>query len=113
MNLTTPSEQANKLVDQAAQSAREALLGSQRLAQSALDGASRQLDHAGEQAGALAHRATEALRRSSQQVRNRAHQAGDSTLGYIREEPVKALLIAAAAGAGLTLLLRWMAHSRD
>lgn len=45
-------------------------------------------------------------RNVSQNVKEKALQAGDSTVGYIKDEPVKAVLIAAAAGAALALLLR-------
>jgi ElaB/YqjD/DUF883 family membrane-anchored ribosome-binding protein len=60
----------------------------------------------------LARRATEAWQRSSQQIKDRAHQAGDTTLVYIRDQPIKAVLIAAATGAALTVLLRWLARDR-
>ena len=113
MNINTPGDQANKFVDQAAQSAREALLGGQRLAHATVDGASRQLDLASEKADALAHRASEALHRGTKQLRERAHQAGDSTVGYIRDEPVKAVLMAAATGVAFAVLLRWLARNRD
>jgi ElaB/YqjD/DUF883 family membrane-anchored ribosome-binding protein len=39
------------------------------------------------------------------QVRDQAMRASDGTLNYIKDEPVKAMLIAAAAGAALMALL--------
>ena len=63
------------------------------------------LELAGEQASALAQRGVDAVRDRSLQVRDQALRASDSTLNYIKDEPVKAVLIAAAAGAALMALL--------
>ncbi|HSB25740.1 MAG TPA: hypothetical protein VLE94_21780 [Burkholderiaceae bacterium] len=63
------------------------------------------LARAGEQASALAQRGVDAVRERSLQVREQALRASDSTLNYIRDEPVKAVLFAAAAGAVLTVLV--------
>ena len=60
-------------------------------------------------------RSAEALRETSAQVRERALRAQDSTVGYIRDEPMKAILIAAATGAALMALIGLMgrSHRRD
>jgi ElaB/YqjD/DUF883 family membrane-anchored ribosome-binding protein len=63
------------------------------------------LERAGDQAGALAHRGAGAVRAGTQQLRAQAARASDSTLGYIKDEPIRAVLIAAAAGAALVVLL--------
>jgi ElaB/YqjD/DUF883 family membrane-anchored ribosome-binding protein len=63
------------------------------------------LARAGEQASALAQRGVDAVRDRSLQVREQALRASDSTLNYIKDEPVKAVLIAAAAGAALMALI--------
>ncbi len=79
------------------------------------DGATAMLDassHAADQAmngladGAqnLADRANDLLRHSSAQLRRQAEHARDATRGYIEHDPLKAVLIAAAAGASLMLL---------
>ncbi len=68
---------------------------------SVLDQASAALD----QAEALTHRGVEAVRDGVQQVRSKAHNLGDHTVSYIKDEPVKSVLIAAAAGATLMGLL--------
>ena len=57
-----------------------------------------------EQISALAQRGMDAMREGGQQVRQKAHQAGDATVDFIREEPVKAIVIAAAAAAGAALV---------
>jgi ElaB/YqjD/DUF883 family membrane-anchored ribosome-binding protein len=63
------------------------------------------LSRASEQAGALVHRSAEALRDTTHQLRQSALRASDNTVDYIREAPVKSMLIAAAAGAALTALI--------
>ena len=70
------------------------------------------LHRASEQVSALTQRGMDAMREGSQQVRLKAHRAGDATVGYIRDEPVKAIAIAAAAGAALVLLLGLLTRSR-
>ncbi len=79
------------------------------------DGATSMLDattHLADQAlNSLTHEAQNLAQRSSQllhdgsaQVRKQAEQARDATRGYIQHDPLKAVLIAAAAGATLVLL---------
>ena len=63
------------------------------------------LERAGEQAGALAQRSADAVRERAQQLRAQTTRVSDGTLNYIKDEPVKAVLIAAAAGAALVALL--------
>ena len=47
----------------------------------------------------------DAVRDSSAQLREKATQVSDATAGRVRDEPLKAVLIAAAAGAGLMALV--------
>lgn len=57
------------------------------------------------QAGdALARRSATALREGSQQLRDRAQATTERGIGYVRDEPIKAVLMAAAAGAVLMAL---------
>lgn len=70
------------------------------------------LTRATEQVGELAQRGVESVRITSQRLRDSAQRASDNTLGYIRAEPVKATLIAAAAGAALMALLALLSRSR-
>lgn len=122
--ITNPSEPTNRTVDAAAQSADSVIKSTQRMANSALDGLSHGVkdlqDHAtplvnraAEQAASLAHRSLEAARDGSQKLREQAQHASDSTLGYIKHEPVKAVLIAAATGAVLMALIGLMNRSRN
>jgi ElaB/YqjD/DUF883 family membrane-anchored ribosome-binding protein len=64
------------------------------------------------QAAELAQRGVQAVRDSSEQLREKAAHAGDRTVGYIRDEPVKAMMIAAATGAALMALLGLLTRSR-
>jgi ElaB/YqjD/DUF883 family membrane-anchored ribosome-binding protein len=48
-----------------------------------------------------------------QQVRDTATQASDSIIDYTRTNPVKALMIAAAAGALLLTVIKVLTPSRD
>jgi ElaB/YqjD/DUF883 family membrane-anchored ribosome-binding protein len=52
-------------------------------------------------------------REAASRLRLRASQASDRALAYVKDEPVKTLLIAAAAGALLMGLLTLMARSDD
>jgi X-X-X-Leu-X-X-Gly heptad repeat protein len=81
-----------------------------------VNAAASSLSHAGEQASHLATdlatRGAQALRDGSNQLQDRAsqlqHQAqrgAESTVTYIKEEPLKAMLMAAASGAVLMGLI--------
>jgi len=73
------------------------------------------MESANEQVTEMAQRVVEAVRESSEQLQDKAAAASDSTVKYIRDEPVKSLLIAAATGAVLMALanLMWRARTRD
>ena len=45
------------------------------------------------------------------QLRDQAVRASDKTVGYIKDEPMKAMLIAAAAGAALMALVALLGRS--
>jgi ElaB/YqjD/DUF883 family membrane-anchored ribosome-binding protein len=64
-------------------------------------------------AGRGAARGMEAVRDTSQQLRERAQQAQDMTVAYVKDEPIKAMLIAAATGALLMGLISLLGRSRD
>ena len=119
-----PFEQSNALVDQAAASADRAIKSTQRVANDALDSlsgsvhelrdqAAPALNRSSEQIAALAQRGVDAVRNRSQQLRDKALRASDTTVGYIKDEPVKAMLIAAATGAALMALLGLLTRSRN
>jgi len=107
---------AKSMVDTAAQTAEQAIRSSQRAANQAVDrytdgvksvrahtGAA--LDGLADGAGQLTQRGLEAVREGSHRLRETSRHAADTTVGYIRDEPVKSMLMAAAAGATLLALM--------
>ena len=111
---STPS--IHPVADRAAQSVDQAMQSTQRVADQAIDTlASTAHDlrqqvsplfaRAGEEASAWAHRGMDTMSDRSLQLRDQALRASDGTVSYIRDEPVKAVLIAAAAGAIAVALL--------
>jgi len=104
------SPSMHPIADTASESIEHAVQSSQRVADQTLDKlsstvrdirqqASPLLERAGEHAGALARHGMDVVRDRSLQVRDRALRATDGTVNYIKDEPLKAVLIAAAAGA--------------
>lgn len=86
MSYNPTTDASNSLMAHAVQSADEAVQSTQRLANQAVNGVTNSFQSAGKQ------------------VRDSAHLASDKTVAYIREEPVKSMLIAAATGAALAVL---------
>ena len=62
------------------------------------------MDGVAQDAAGLMQRSSTALHERSEQLKAQAQQARDMTVGYIQQEPLKAVLMAAAAGAALVLL---------
>ena len=118
-----PFSQANNLADEASQSADGAIRTTQRMANEALTTLSDKVHEARDQAAPvinrvaakaeeLARRSADAVRDTSQQVKERAYRASDATVGYIKDEPVKSILIAVAAGAALMALFSLLGRDR-
>jgi ElaB/YqjD/DUF883 family membrane-anchored ribosome-binding protein len=121
---TKPFSQANNLADQAAESADSAIGTTQRMANEALsslsdkvldvrDQAAPVINRVAAKAEELARRSADAMRDRSQQIKEQAYRAQDMTVGYIKDEPLKAILIAAAAGAALMALVQLLTRDRD
>jgi ElaB/YqjD/DUF883 family membrane-anchored ribosome-binding protein len=87
----------NELADRVGQNAEHALHTTQRLVGQAED---------------LSRRGLERVRQAGTAVREQATRMGDQTVGYIKEEPLKAVLMAAAAGAFTALLVGWATRTR-
>ena len=128
MNTVSPStstplgQQGQDMADKAAGTAQSAIGSTQRAADSALNTLSSKVDDLKNQAApminkvstqaqAAAQRGIEAVRDTSQQLRERAMRASDSAVGYVKDEPIKAMLIAAATGAVLMGLVALMSRS--
>lgn len=122
-----PSNQdtaTNTLTEKANQSAQDAIKSTQGLVSDALNDltdraenlrndAKPVIDRVGRQASAMAQRGADAIRDRSQQLRDSARQASDRAADYIRDEPVRSVLMAAATGAALMGLVALLARSSD
>ena len=60
----------------------------------------------------LKHRSVEAARNAKATVQDQAQRASDRTVGYIRDEPMKSVLIAAAVGAAALALAHMLTRDR-
>lgn len=63
------------------------------------------LSSAATQADELARKGVEHARRANSAIRATALETGDRTVAYIRDQPIKSVLFAAAAGALITMAL--------
>ena len=124
MDTDNPLDQPNVFANRTAQSADQAIKATQRVANDALDTLAGSVEDMRQQAAPLLNRATQqvntlaqqgmdTVRDTSQQLREQAQRATESTVSYVKEEPVKAMLIAAATGAALMALVSLMSRSRD
>lgn len=121
-NANAVGEAASDLAHSAARGTEHAISATQRVTQRAADTVQNKLDslrdslpsaisRAGQQADELTRAGIERARSASTAVREKAAQSGDQMVTYIRDEPVKAVLVAAAAGALTAVLLGWLNRS--
>ena len=61
----------------------------------------------------LTNRSIERAREMSLALRDRASNAGNNTIGYVREQPLKTVLVAVAVGAAIAVLARLLTQRRD
>jgi ElaB/YqjD/DUF883 family membrane-anchored ribosome-binding protein len=117
------SQSANNLADQATQGTDSAIASTQRVANQALSSLSDKVQDARDQAAPvisrvaskaeeLARRGAEAMRERTDYVKDRAYRASDATVGYIKDEPLKSILIAAVAGAAVMALITLLSRDR-
>ena len=105
MSETTPIQAASTLIDRATQRSDEAIQAGADAAHQALEGLSQSARQLQADAGHLSQRGLDALHNATSAARNQARVAGERTVSYIQDEPVKAMLMAAATGAALMALL--------
>ena len=105
---TTSSDHFNR----AAASLKAAERDAQAAIDSAVDGLSSAygeakplLSRASQRAREMAHDGYDAARERAAALRDRSQQAVESTRGYVQDEPIKSLLIAAAVGAAVIALV--------
>ncbi len=112
----------SNLVDRSLVAADQAIRSTQRIANEALDDiagtahdlrerAAPVVERAAGCASAVVHDGMDAVRERSSQLSDAAHRVADGTRSRVREEPVRSLLIAAAAGAVVMALLASMART--
>ena len=110
-------------VDSAVLSAENAMQATQELAQQALnslgsgvqelrDKTFPMLHKAADSASNFAHRSVDAVHDQSVRLRDQAIRARANTSDYIRDEPVKSVLMAAATGAALMALIGMINRKR-
>ena len=119
LNIANPSS-AQNFADKAATSADSAIRSTQRVTNDAFDSLSGGVQNLRQQAAPamehlndVAQRSVDTVRDRAQQLRERAMRVQDTTVDYIKDEPVKAVLIAAAAGAALMAMVSVLTRSRD
>ena len=117
-------QQGKDMADTAASKMQSGIQSTQQAANKAIDKAADKvdevksnvapmLDKVSDQAQKLMQQGREVFHDTTQMVREKAVQASDMAVGYTKDEPMKALLIAAATGALLMGLVSMMARSRD
>lgn len=94
MFLNKPVENSSAIAEQASQSIDQVVKATQ-------------------QVSSMAHRGMDSVRETSHQLRVKADRASENTVNFIRQEPVKSVLIAAATGAVLVALASLISRSRD
>lgn len=118
MKMSTPSQLAESAshtaghaaeqVDHAAHEACDHLADK---AHQAVDAAKPVVDRWARDAESAARRGMDAARDTTRELRDRFSQASDTAAQYVKDEPVKAMLIAAAAGAALVAALSMLNRS--
>ncbi len=105
----------------AAEQADAAIASTREASNAALDALQKKADHlatvapgtlrrVADQVDELTRRGMEMAKNATDSARAQALQANDRALGYVRQEPAKAVLIAAAVGAGLAMLIGMLAR---
>jgi ElaB/YqjD/DUF883 family membrane-anchored ribosome-binding protein len=121
---SSTEENVDKAADQAASKATGVIQSTKRVANGALDSLQHGVDelrqtvpsafsNAAAQVEDLTRRGLERAKQTSAQVREKVNGASERTVEYIKDEPVKSVLIAAAAGAAMAALIGWVARSRS
>ncbi len=114
--------QTPDIAERMTHSASQAIQTTQHAADQALDAvddtvhtlhvqASRSLDKAAQGANAIAQQSAQSVQDATRRLRDTAMQVTDGTTRYVQNEPVKSVLMAAAAGAVLMALFSLLTRS--
>lgn len=98
--------------DIAAQRVHDSLNGGAQAAHRMVDEAAPVIDRLTHRAQDMAHRGQEWLHDNTERVRTGLVRASDRTVGYVRDEPVRSVLAAAAVGAVVYALARMILGRR-
>lgn len=123
---TTPSTSTtayDSMAQQATDKADQAIDNARKVADGALDSLQERASHLAAvapgtlsriaaQIDELTQRGVERAKLATETAKEQASRAGDRTVSYIKDEPVKSVLIAAAAGAALAALIGMMARTK-
>ena len=111
-SLSNATASSSDHFDRAAASLKAAERDARTAIDSAVDGlasaygeAKPMLSRASQRAREMAHDSYDAARQRAADLRDRGQQAVESTRGYVQDEPLKSLLIAAAVGAAVIALV--------
>jgi ElaB/YqjD/DUF883 family membrane-anchored ribosome-binding protein len=114
------SKQGQDLADKATNTVQAGIQDAKRTVNRAADQLSSKADQLRSETKPLIKKATQqtnaiaqSVSDATQRVRTAASQASESVTEYARENPVKAILIAAASGAVVATLLHTISRSRD
>jgi ElaB/YqjD/DUF883 family membrane-anchored ribosome-binding protein len=99
----SPAQQAQEMTDNAANTTQGAIRSTQRAADQALDRLSDTVEGVRSKAGPMLNKVASQAQAAAQ----------DMTVAYVKDEPIKAMLIAAATGALLMGLITLISRSRD
>jgi ElaB/YqjD/DUF883 family membrane-anchored ribosome-binding protein len=107
---------ASKAADEARRTAKDAMADTRDLASDTLERMSDGVTEIRNEAGAMADRVVRKTKASARDVaeelRGTAQRASDSMAQYVRDEPVKSVLIASVAGAAIVAVASLLGGSR-
>lgn len=106
-------DQLASSVDHAQQLAIHAMQTLAKQAGEVRDQTASAVSHAAHEAEDMAQRGFDRTRAAVAHARDSATELRDQTARRVQSDPMKAVLIAAAAGAATALLLQWMSHGRQ
>lgn len=122
MKNDTVQTHSPNIIDHMADSTHHAIQSTRKMADQALGGLDQSVDALRERAGPkfdqvtqgvsdLAHQGVQTVRDTGRRLRDSAVHASEGTVQYVRDEPVKSMLMAAATGALLMALVSLLARS--
>lgn len=109
----TLAHSAADRADQALDTTRAAVDSAQHRVDELRDRAPGALGRAAAQLDDLKRRGIDATRRAGNVIQDQAVRTGERTAGFIKDEPLKSVLIAAAAGAALAALISVAVRSQS